>query len=202
MLQKEQKMFAKPYVAIYNLAWPWANYCGLVWPFRGLDSWIAFSWSCVAFYGLVAKYGFDLTFMAFSRGHRSKFIWSCFSTEGFSRWFLHSLGWFKNHEPQPSITMKATFISIYRVMLSLSLSFLAVLLLHGRAPAVQLISCYFKFSRFYPTTNHNQATALSANRIPNLTKKHDKGPQIIESCSIRLSTRKEVRNCQKMWVAL
>ena len=42
-------------------------------------------WSCMAFYGLygllwpyMANYRFDRTCIVFSRGHRSKFIWSCF----------------------------------------------------------------------------------------------------------------------------
>ena len=59
---------------------------GHVWPFS------VFSWSCVAFMAalwsymtfywslwcFLAKYRFDCTCIVLSRGHRSKFIWSCF----------------------------------------------------------------------------------------------------------------------------
>ena len=65
----------------WDLAWPWVTYCGLVWPFTVFHNlhwhFIAFLWSCIAFlWSSMAKYGFDWTWIIFSRGHRSKFIWS------------------------------------------------------------------------------------------------------------------------------
>ena len=41
------------------LIWPFMTLYGLIWPF-------------------MAKYRSDWTCIVFSRGHRSKFIWSCF----------------------------------------------------------------------------------------------------------------------------
>ena len=70
MFQSEQKMIQNPrltkslldefFVAFHVHMWP----CyGLVWPYYGL---------------VCPKYRFEWTCIVFSRGHRSKFIWSCF----------------------------------------------------------------------------------------------------------------------------
>ena len=67
-------------MAFYGLLWSCMALHGLVWPCMAL---YGLAWPCMALYGLVwpslAFYGLLWQNIVFSRGHRSKFIWSCFS---------------------------------------------------------------------------------------------------------------------------
>ena len=69
-----------PYVAFYVLVVDFTaiDMCGLVWPCVVLCGLV---WPCMVLYGLLwPLYCLMLSFMAeyrISRGHRSKFIWSC-----------------------------------------------------------------------------------------------------------------------------
>ena len=84
--QNHYFVFSRQSMALYDLAWPWSAYCGLVWPFMVL---YGLTLSSMVFYGIVwLFYGLAWpfygkksiwTYMVFSRGHSSKFIWSCLS---------------------------------------------------------------------------------------------------------------------------
>ena len=58
---RDVKMTKWPFVVLFGIAWYGR---GLLWPF-------------------MAKYGYDWTWIAFSRGHRSKFIWSWYRLKYF-----------------------------------------------------------------------------------------------------------------------
>ena len=61
-----------PCMALYGLAWPCMALYGLVWPCMTLYGLV---WPSLAFYGLLWQN------IVFSRGHRSKFIWSCLQSK-------------------------------------------------------------------------------------------------------------------------
>ena len=59
----------------YGFERPIGVFCGIVWPCFVLYGLL---WYCMALLlSFIAKYWCDLTCAIFSRGHRSKFIWSC-----------------------------------------------------------------------------------------------------------------------------
>ena len=98
-ITNEQKMFANEnrkltksflylfLVASHGHVWPFSTqhglalFCmvfyGIVWPFYGFV--------CKLYCTFMAKYRCDLTCIVFSRGHRSKFIWSCSLNTGLSK---------------------------------------------------------------------------------------------------------------------
>ena len=90
-----------PYMALYGRIRPCIAVCGLVWPYvvfcgrvcAALSSCLTFSWSCMAFlWSFMAKYRFCWNCIVFSRGHRTKSIWSCFSFRTFFRQIIEGVG--------------------------------------------------------------------------------------------------------------
>ena len=74
-------MFIKTSVAHYCIEWLCMALCDLVWPCTAFFTLNGVLWSYMVLYGLLwsfmVKYRFYWTYIIFSRGHRSKFIWSC-----------------------------------------------------------------------------------------------------------------------------
>ena len=60
------------FMAFYGILWHFMAFYGILWLFI-----VLYGRSMVLYGRSMANYLFDWTCIAFSRGHRSKFIWSC-----------------------------------------------------------------------------------------------------------------------------